>query len=64
MVEAIITVLGAGLFGIVGWAFLISNRVSVLEADRISLKELIESKLNDITRRLENIERKIDRGQE
>ena len=64
MVEALIAVMGAGLFGVVGWAFVISNRVSVLEADKVSLKELMETKLDDITRRLVNIERKIDREQE
>lgn len=64
MLEAILGLLGLGLFGVLGWAFTISNRVSVLEADKVSLKELMESKLDDITRRLVSIERKLDKEQE
>lgn len=60
MLEALIGVLGVAVMGILGWAFTISNRVAVLEADRGSLKELIELRLVDITRRLDRIEKKLD----
>lgn len=71
MVEALIAVLGAGLLGIGGWAINLHSRVAVLEAEKITLKEVMEAqkealkefldmRLLDITRRLDRIEHKLD----
>lgn len=60
MLETAIGIIGAGLLGVFGWAFQLNSRVAVLEADKVSLKELIELRLVDITRRLDRIEEKID----
>jgi len=62
MVEAAISVIGAGLLGVVGWAVHLGSRVAVLEADKVSLKELIDIRLSDITRRLARIEAMLDNG--
>ena len=61
MLEVLISIVGMGLLGVIGWAFTLNSRVSVLEADKVSLKELIDSKLDNITTRLDRIERKLDK---
>lgn len=61
MIEAIVTVMGSTLLLVIGWAFTLSNRVSVLEADKTSMRELIDAKLDNITMRLARIEAKLDR---
>jgi hypothetical protein len=53
--------LGTALFGIIAWAVKMSNRVAVLESDKVSLKELLEEKLENIVLRLVRIERKVDK---
>ena len=63
MLEGLITVIGGSLLGVIGWAFTLSSRVSVLEADKVSLKELLDSKLQNIAERLVRIEGKIDHQQ-
>lgn len=60
MMAAIVGVLGTGLLAVIGWVFTMSNRVAVLEADKVSLKELINVRLEDITRRLGRIEEKLE----
>lgn len=61
MLSAFVGVIGAGLLAVVGWAFNLHSRVSVLEAEKISIRELIDAKLENITIRLDRIERKLDR---
>lgn len=68
MLSAIVGILATVLIGVVGWAFNMSNRVSVLEADKVSLRELLDAKLEIISgqvstanARLSRIERKLDR---
>jgi hypothetical protein len=60
MIEIILGVIGTGLLGVFGWAFTLNGRVAVLEADKVSLRELLDSKLQNITDRLQRIESKID----
>jgi hypothetical protein len=60
MVEAVISVIGAGLLGVIAWAFTLHSRVAVLEADKTSLRELVDAKLQNITERLARIEAKLD----
>lgn len=62
MLEAIVGIIGTFLLGTIGWAFTLNSRVAVLEADKISLKELLTSQLIDIKERLSHIETKIDRN--
>lgn len=64
MMETIVSIIGMGLVGVVGWAVHLNSRVAVLEADKVSLKELINLQLLDITRRLARIEAKLDHEQE
>jgi hypothetical protein len=61
MLEAIITVIGSGLLAVVGWAFTLNGRVAVLEADKVSLKELLDVRLENISMRLARIEAKLDK---
>jgi hypothetical protein len=65
MIEAAIGILGAGLLAMAAWALTnisnLSNRVSVLEADKAGLREVLEAKLEAINIRLEHIEKKLDR---
>jgi len=71
MLEAVIGVMGAVLMAVIGWAFNLSNRVAVLEAERANfntllnerfaaMEKLLEIRLTDITRRLGHIEDKLD----
>lgn len=59
--DAVIGILGLVMLGVVGWAFRISSRVSVLEADKHSLKELMMIQFDDVKRRLYEMEKKIER---
>jgi hypothetical protein len=68
MIEAAIGILGAGLLAMAAWALTninsLGNRVSVLEADKTGLREVIEAKLEAINIRLEHIEKKLDRAED
>lgn len=64
MIEAAITVIGGGLLAMLGWGMHMSNRVSVLEADKVSLKELLNVQLKVINERLARIEKKLDQESE
>lgn len=61
MWEILLGVIGTGLLGVIGWAFHLNSRVAVLEAEKISFRELLEAKLENITIRLDRIERKLDK---
>ena len=68
MIEALISVIGAALLAVIGWAVHLTSRVSVLEADKSSLKELLEAKLEiilvesrNLASRLARIEAKLDK---
>lgn len=70
MLETIITIVGTGLLGVFAWAFLLQSRVSVLEADRITIRELInihlgaiQTQLSDVKSRLDKIDTKLDKEQ-
>lgn len=59
MLEAIVTFLGAALLGVFGWAFQISNKISVIEAEYEGLRELINEKFKGVNDRLDRIEDKL-----
>lgn len=50
------------VMAVIGWAFNINSRLSVVEAKHQALMELIESKFDDLGRRLERIEHKLWNG--
>lgn len=65
--------LGAAILGIFGWAFTLNSRMSVQETETAnlketngakldSLKELFETKFDDMDTRLERIERHVLNG--
>lgn len=56
MLETIVGLLSATGLGVIGWAIHLGSRVAVLEANEQSLKELIETRFDDVERRLERIE--------
>lgn len=60
MLETIVGIIGAAVLAVIGWAVALSSRVAVLEADKISLKELLDAKLENITVRLARIESMLD----
>ncbi len=60
MVEALISVIGAGLLGVIGWAFHLNSRVAVLEAEHAGLEKLFGQGLQDIKDRLARIEAMLD----
>lgn len=62
MLEAIVGVLGVGLLGVIGWAIQLGNRVSVVESQRNDLLVLINSKFEEVYRRLDRIERHVLNG--
>jgi hypothetical protein len=65
MIEAIVGLIGMGVLAVFGWAYnqntQIHSRISVLEADKVSLRELINVHFNALELRLERIERKLDK---
>lgn len=61
MIEAVVTLVGTGLLGVVAWAFTMHSRVAVLEADKVTIRELLNVRLVAITERLDRIEGKIDK---
>jgi hypothetical protein len=63
MLSTVVGLLGTVLMGVIAWAFNLQSRVSVLEADRVSLRELIDAKLENIIIRLDRIERNMDKEQ-
>lgn len=56
MLDIFAGLLGTALFGALGWAVQLSNRVSVVEAEHEGLKELIEAKFDGVYQRLDRIE--------
>lgn len=56
MLEAVVGILGTAVLGIFGWAFQLSNRVSVIETEYEGLQALINSKFDEVNRRLARIE--------
>lgn len=63
VVGTILSILGAGLLGVMGWAVRIGNKVAVLEADKNSLKEFINARFDEVTRRLDRIDKKLDNNE-
>ena len=59
MLEAVVGILGTAVIGVFGWAFQLSNRVSVIEAENEGLRELINTKFAEVNRRLDRIEEKL-----
>lgn len=63
--EALFIVLGSGAFvGIISWALQLGTRISVVESRWEDLEEflnrLLDSKFDDVSRRLERIERSMN----
>jgi hypothetical protein len=61
MLETAIGVIGTALLGVIAWAVRINSDVSVLKADKVSLKELLDVRLENISMRLDRIEQKLDK---
>lgn len=59
MVEAIVTLLGTGLLGVFGWAVQVGNRVTILETQRDALETYLESKFEEVHRRLDDIDESV-----
>ena len=62
MIEAVLSVVGAGLLGVIAWAVQLSNKVAVVEADLASLQDRILDRIVMMDTRLERIERKVLNG--
>jgi hypothetical protein len=60
MLESLIGILGVAFLGVAGWMTNLGNRVSVIEAQFEALKELIETRFDDMDRRLERIEKSMN----
>lgn len=56
MVEAIVGLLGTACFAVFGWAAHLSSRVTVIETQRDDLTVLINTKFEEVNRRLGRIE--------
>jgi hypothetical protein len=56
MWETILGVAGTAFLGVLGWAVNLSNRVTIIETQQMDLRTLIESKFEEVNRRLERIE--------
>lgn len=54
--EALSAILGTAFFAVFGWAYSLSNRVLVIETSYNGLEGLINSKFEEVNRRLERIE--------
>lgn len=61
MLEAIVGVIGFAILGIVGWAFQLTSRVAVVEANHEGLKELLIAQYVDLKARLDRIENNLRR---
>lgn len=61
MLNVVVGIIGSALLGVIGWAINLNSRVAVLEADNVSLRELITVQFKEITRRLGRIESKLDK---
>jgi hypothetical protein len=68
IVGTVLSIVGAALLALIGWAFQISNKVAVLEADRDSLREYIklifDIRFDEVTRRLDKIDHKLERAED
>jgi hypothetical protein len=64
VVGTILTIVGTALLAVIAWAFKISNKVAVLEADKNSLKEFIKQIFDELTRRLDRIDRKLESNED
>jgi len=64
MMEVVVGIIATALFGVIGWAVRVNSDVSVLKADRVSLKELLDVRLENISMRLDRIEKKLDKEEE
>jgi hypothetical protein len=61
IIDFTVGLLVASVMAIFGWAWTISNRVTVLETDKIGLKELMLSKFEEVSRRLTELGRQIEK---
>ncbi len=61
MTETIVGLLGAAFIGVAGWAVQIGNRMGIVESETKSLVTLINSRFDEVNRRLENIEESISK---
>lgn len=57
MLETLIGIFSTAFFAAFGWAIHISNRVAIVETQKQDLVTLVESRFDDVDRRLERIER-------
>jgi hypothetical protein len=57
MLETLIGILGTGFLGMIGWVIQLGSRVSVAETRHEDLLELINTRFDEVSRRLDRIER-------
>lgn len=58
MLSTILGILGSGAFvAAFGWVLQLGNRITILETQQPDLKELINSQFDDVSQRLDRIER-------
>ena len=60
MQETILGILSAAFFGVFGWAFSLSNRVTKLETQYEGLETLLNTRFDAIDGRLDRIERSMN----
>lgn len=60
--EALLGITMTVVMAIIGWAFNVHGRISVMESRYEDLVKLIESKFDDLDARLERMERKMWNG--
>ena len=56
MLEAVVTFLGTAFLGALGWIFHLGTRVAIIETQYEGLQELINTRFDEVNRRLERIE--------
>lgn len=62
MLETLVGLLGTALLGVLGWAFQLQNRVTIIETQQDNLVTLINTRFDAVENRLERIEEKIWSG--
>lgn len=56
MLTTLISIFSVAVFGAIGWAVQLSNRVSATEQGQEDVKDLINARFDELDRRLEKME--------